>query len=110
MLQTSSEEGSEPLGKLDRFLNATALPVLAIDTDGFLKVTMELVVIEHQTFFLNLLRRVGHITLMGFLHADNEADITALDEDFLELATSFLVLQTVDGEDLLDICLGQCQP
>ena len=62
---------------------------------------MELVVVEHQTFFLNLLCRVGHITLMGFLHADNEADITALDEDFLELATSFLVLQTVDGEDLL---------
>ena len=70
---------------------------------------MELVVIEHQALFLNLLRRVGHITLMGFLHTNDEADIATLDEDFLELTTSFLVLQTVDGEDLLDICLGQCQ-
>ena len=97
------------MGKLDRFLNATALPVLAIDTDGFLKVTMELVVIEHQTFFLNLLCRVGHIAFMGFLHTNDKADIATFDEDFLELATSFLVLQTVDGEDLLDICLSQCQ-
>ena len=70
---------------------------------------MKLVVIEHQTFFLNLLRRVGHIALMGFLHTNDKADIATLDEDLLELATSFLVLQTVDGEDLLDICLGQCQ-
>ena len=33
---------------------------------------MKLVVVEHQTFLLNLLRRVGHIALMGFLYTDDE--------------------------------------
>ena len=46
---------------------------------------------------------------MGFLNADNHAVVTTLDENFLELTTAFLVLQSVDGEDLFLVNRCQCQ-
>ena len=96
------------LGKLDRLSDTASIPILAITTDGFLKVTVQLVMVEHQAFLLNLLGGVGHITLMGFLNADNHAVVTTLDENFLELTTAFLVLQSVDGEDLFLVNRCQC--
>ena len=60
-------------------------------------------------FLLDFLRRIGHIALARLFHANDKADITTLDKDFLELSATFLVLQTVDGEDLLlvGLCQGQ---
>ena len=46
---------------------------------------------------------------MGFLNANNHAVVTTLDENFLELTTAFLILQSVDGEDLFLVNRCQCQ-
>ena len=94
------------LGKLDGFLNAASVPVTAIRLNSIFPLTIQLFLVHKKGFLLYLLSRIGHVALTRLFYTNYNADISTLDKDFLELTSVLLVLQSVDGKDLLFICLG----
>ena len=97
------------LGKLDGFLNAASVPVTAIRLNSIFPLTIQLFLVHKQGFLLNLLSRIGHVALTRLFYTNYNADISTLDKDFLELTSVLFVLQSIDGKDLLFVCLGQSQ-
>ena len=69
--------------------------------------TLQLSLIEFQCFLLGSLGGVGHIALMRLLHTIDSARRATSDKHLTEETASFLVLQSVDRENLLAIDIGQ---
>ena len=98
------------LCKLQRLTDTTAFPIAHKGLDSLLMVTIQLSPIEFQSFFLSLLRRIAHIAFSRFLDAKDITLSASFDKDLLEWRTAYLVVKTVNREDLLavDIRQGQC--
>ena len=98
------------LCELQRLADTTPLPVTHKGLDGLLMGTTEFPTVQLQGFLLGFLRRIAHIALTGFLDAEDISLRATLDEDLLKGRTPHLIVETVDGEDLLavDIRQGQC--
>ena len=88
------------LGESKGFDDARLVPVPHIGFYGFLMGAFQFRFVEFQGFFLCPFRRVGHIAFSRLLDSVHIADNSSTDEDFTEESTSFLVVQTIDGEDL----------
>ena len=95
------------LRKGEGFGDATQLPVSAIGFDGLLMVALQLFLVEFQCFLLGSLGGIGHITLVRFLDTIDITLESATDEDFTEEGSSFLIFQTVDGEDFSALYISQ---
>ena len=93
-------------GKVEVFANLGLLAVSLNLYDGCLDVT-EMAFIDFQGFLLQSLCRIGPIALWRFLHTEDIPGVTTTDPDFTELGTSLLVLQLIDGKDLLKLYLRE---
>src|SRR5574344_549334 len=97
------------LGERQRFADAAAVPVPTVGFDGLLVVATEFRFVQFQGILLGSFRGVGHIALMRFLDTIDGSDLASSDEDLTEEAAPFLILQPVDGEDLLAVNLSQAE-
>lgn len=99
----------DKLGKGQGLADTTEVPVSAVGFDGFLMGALQLSLVELQGFLLGSLGGIGHIALARFLDSEDFADLATTDEHFSKEGTSIFVVQSVDGEDLLAIYIGQTQ-
>ncbi len=63
--------GIDLTGKLQRLADTTALPIPYKGFDGFLMVTLQLSLVELQSFLLSLLSGIAHITFARLLDAED---------------------------------------
>ncbi len=94
-------------GELQRLANAAAFPIMDKGNDGLLVVTTVMADIDLQGFLLGLLRGIADIALPRLLDTKNIAFRAALDEDFLEGTATLLVVEAVNGENLLAVDVRQ---
>ena len=95
------------LGELQALLDAAVVPVAHELLNGMLVVGGHELLVELQGFLLGFLRGIGHVARRWLLHSKNLAVLPSLQEYFLEWASAFLVVQTVDGEDFLAVVVGE---
>lgn len=74
-----------------------------------LMVTFQLSFIEFQGFLFSSLCSVSHVAFTWLFNSKYGPDTSTSDKDLTEETSSFLILQTVDSENLLTINVRQTE-
>ena len=65
--------------------------------------------VDFQGFFFSTLCRIGHITFWRFFDSIDIGTLSPAYPDFLEVVASIMVVQGVDGKDLLSLYISDTE-
>ena len=83
--------------------------ILTEVSDALYSIVAIVLDINFQGFFFSAFCRVGHIALRRFFYSIDISTLSPAYPDFLEVVTSLMVVQGVDGKDLLSLYISDTE-